>query len=188
MVDCGDIPDRHAVQKSEQSHAGCVRGEPVLSPHQRQRHESQEEAAAGLCALVVTFASWSLIDAVRGNLRRRETRRNSYQPHRDLGLVIECCAAESPWLGNGIDAMKVRLRLAASCLAEARHAENELLQQFFAYGVAGIVMLIAIYGSLWRRVRTIRSRLGGRCWPWWCLSSSAELRKPSLLICFFQSG
>jgi O-antigen ligase len=40
-------------------------------------------------------------------------------------------------------------------LFEARHAENELLQQFFAYGVAGIAMLVAIYGSLWRRFRTV---------------------------------
>ena len=33
---------------------------------------------------------------------------------------------------------------------EARHAENELLQQFFAYGVAGIIMLVGLYASLYR--------------------------------------
>jgi hypothetical protein len=38
---------------------------------------------------------------------------------------------------------------------EARHAENELLQQFFAYGVAGVVILIAVYGSLYRRILTL---------------------------------
>jgi O-antigen ligase len=41
---------------------------------------------------------------------------------------------------------------------EARHAENELLQQFFAYGVAGIVMLGGIYGSLYWRIRRLPHR------------------------------
>src|ERR1017187_7117455 len=36
---------------------------------------------------------------------------------------------------------------------EARHAENELLQQFFAYGIAGVVMLCGLYGSLLRSIR-----------------------------------
>ena len=38
---------------------------------------------------------------------------------------------------------------------EARHAENELLQQFFAYGVAGVIMLIGLYGSLYRRILSL---------------------------------
>jgi O-antigen ligase len=38
---------------------------------------------------------------------------------------------------------------------EARHAENELLQQFYAYGVVGIAMLIGLYGSLYRRIRRL---------------------------------
>ncbi len=39
---------------------------------------------------------------------------------------------------------------------EARHAENEVLQQFYSYGVCGLVMLVGIYGSLWRRIRKLR--------------------------------
>jgi len=30
-----------------------------------------------------------------------------------------------------------------------------LLQQFFAYGVCGVVLLAGVYGSLWRRIRTL---------------------------------
>jgi hypothetical protein len=35
---------------------------------------------------------------------------------------------------------------------EARHAHNELLQQFYAYGVAGVFMVIALYTSFYRHV------------------------------------
>ena len=38
---------------------------------------------------------------------------------------------------------------------EARHAHNELLQQFYAYGAVGAFMLMAIYGSLWRNLRRL---------------------------------
>jgi hypothetical protein len=37
-------------------------------------------------------------------------------------------------------------------LFEARHAPNELLQQFYAYGVAGVFMMIALYTSFYRQV------------------------------------
>jgi len=40
-------------------------------------------------------------------------------------------------------------------LFEARHAENEFLQQLYAYGVAGVVLLVGIYGSLYRQVRRL---------------------------------
>lgn len=60
-----------------------------------------------------------------------------------------------PWFGNGFDAMwKVAPPFGGS-LFEARHAENELLQQFFAYGACGIVLLAGIYGSFYRGVRAL---------------------------------
>lgn len=64
-------------------------------------------------------------------------------------------ALAKPWLGNGIDSMWKVFPPFGSDLFEARHAENELLQQFFSYGVVGIVMLIGIYGSLYRRIRAL---------------------------------
>ena len=59
---------------------------------------------------------------------------------------------EKPWIGNGIDAMWKVFPPFGSDMFEARHAENELLQQFFAYGVAGIVMLIGLYAGLCRGI------------------------------------
>jgi O-antigen ligase len=38
---------------------------------------------------------------------------------------------------------------------EAWHAHNELLQQFYAYGVVGIVLLIGLYLSFYRQARCL---------------------------------
>jgi exopolysaccharide production protein ExoQ len=68
-------------------------------------------------------------------------------------------ALNKPLIGNGVDAMwKVAPPFGGNDMFEARHAENELLQQFFAYGVIGIAMLAGIYGSLWRRFRRVNDR------------------------------
>ena len=62
---------------------------------------------------------------------------------------------EKPWIGNGIDSMWKVAPPFGPELFEARHAENELLQQFFAYGIVGIVMLVGIYGSHYRAIRNL---------------------------------
>ena len=66
-------------------------------------------------------------------------------------------ALEKPWFGNGFDAMWKVFPPFGYDLFEARHAENELLQQFFAYGVVGVILLGGIYGSLFRALRQIDS-------------------------------
>jgi hypothetical protein len=62
---------------------------------------------------------------------------------------------EKPWLGNGMDSMWKVAPPFGSDLFEARHAENEILQQFFAYGAVGIAMLIGIYWTLYRSIRRL---------------------------------
>lgn len=62
---------------------------------------------------------------------------------------------QKPWTGNGMDAMWKVFPPFGRDQFEARHAENELLQQFFAYGLAGLVMLIGLYGSLYQRIRRL---------------------------------
>jgi O-antigen ligase len=58
------------------------------------------------------------------------------------------------WIGHGFDSWwKVVPPFGDQF--EARHAENELLQQLYAYGVMGICMLIGVYGSLWRQIRLL---------------------------------
>lgn len=62
-------------------------------------------------------------------------------------------AVQKPWIGHGFHSVwKV---VPPFNEFEARHAHNELLQQFYAYGAFGIFMLIGIYGSVWRQLRRL---------------------------------
>jgi O-antigen ligase len=62
-------------------------------------------------------------------------------------------AVQKPWIGHGFHAVwKV---IPPFNEFEARHAHNELLQQFYAYGIVGVAIVVAIYGSVWRQLRRL---------------------------------
>jgi exopolysaccharide production protein ExoQ len=60
---------------------------------------------------------------------------------------------QQPWIGHGFHSVWKVIAPFGPEQFEARHAHNELLQQFYAYGVVGVVMLVGIYGSFFRQVR-----------------------------------
>lgn len=62
----------------------------------------------------------------------------------------------TPWIGHGFDAWWKVVPPFGGEQFEARHAENEVLQQFYAYGVVGVVTLAGLYGSLYRQLRKLR--------------------------------
>jgi exopolysaccharide production protein ExoQ len=64
-------------------------------------------------------------------------------------------AVEKPWFGNGFDALWKVMPPFGPDQFQARHAENEVLQQFFAYGVVGVGLLIGAYGSLHRAMHRL---------------------------------
>jgi exopolysaccharide production protein ExoQ len=72
------------------------------------------------------------------------------------GYLLEK-SLEQPWIGHGIHSVWKVVPTFGPDQFEARHAHNELLQQFYAYGAAGVVMLIGLYGSFWRRVKRLAS-------------------------------
>ena len=62
-------------------------------------------------------------------------------------------ALQQPWIGHGFHSVwKV---IPPFGPFEARHAHNELLQQFYAYGVVGVAILIALYWNVCREIRKI---------------------------------
>jgi O-antigen ligase len=64
---------------------------------------------------------------------------------------------QQPWLGHGFHSVwKVVPPFGPF---EARHAHNELLQQFYAYGLGGIILMAGLYGSVFRQIRRLP---GGR--------------------------
>jgi O-antigen ligase len=62
-------------------------------------------------------------------------------------------AIEQPWIGHGFHSVWKVIPPFGKDQFEARHAHNEVLQQFYAYGVAGVVMLAGLYLSFYRNVR-----------------------------------
>ena len=67
---------------------------------------------------------------------------------------------ESPWIGHGFDSMWKVMPPFGIDRFEARHAENELLQQFYAYGIVGTTLFGCVYVSLFRAFqRTSETRL-----------------------------
>jgi len=64
-------------------------------------------------------------------------------------------AVQQPWIGHGFHSVWKVIPPFGVDQFEARHAHNELLQQFYAYGASGVVMLVAIYGSVFRNLRSL---------------------------------
>jgi exopolysaccharide production protein ExoQ len=62
---------------------------------------------------------------------------------------------QQPWIGHGFHSFRNVIPPFGSF--EAWHAHNELLQQFYAYGAAGVILLSGIYGSLFRQFRRVSS-------------------------------
>lgn len=60
-------------------------------------------------------------------------------------------AIKQPWLGHGF--YSVWKVIPPFGDFEARHAHNELLQQFYLYGAAGLLLMAGLYGSFFRQIR-----------------------------------
>jgi O-antigen ligase len=106
-----------------------------------------------LSSSIVLAAFWRLIQAyfevytTTGNQAETLTGRVgiwSYVYERSL---------EQPWIGHGFHSF--RNVIPAFGPFEAWHAHNELLQLFYAYGVVGILLFIAVYGSLYLQIRRL---------------------------------
>jgi exopolysaccharide production protein ExoQ len=111
-----------------------------------------------LLAVVLSF--WGLLEdyydvyTTAGNQAETLTGRTA------IWIYTFHAAIARPWLGNGFDSMWKVFPPFGGEFFEARHAENEVLQQFFAYGAVGVVMLVGIYTSSLRGIRGMRSDSG----------------------------
>jgi exopolysaccharide production protein ExoQ len=63
-------------------------------------------------------------------------------------------ALQRPWIGHGFHSVWKVIPPFGNF--EARHAHNELLQQFFAYGVVGVFIIVGLYVSVYRQIRRLQ--------------------------------
>jgi exopolysaccharide production protein ExoQ len=102
---------------------------------------------------LVVLVFWGLFEAYYDFYTTNGNQAETLTGRTAIWAYVFDVALARPWVGHGFDSMwKV---IPPFGTFEARHAENELLQQFYSYGVAGIVMLCGLYGSLCRKIRRL---------------------------------
>lgn len=106
-------------------------------------------------AIVLVLVFWGLFEAYYGIYTTAGNQAETLTGRTAIWAYILTAALQKPWIGHGFDSMWKEIPAFGPDRFEARHAENELLQQFWAYGMAGIIMLAGIYGSLCRRIRKL---------------------------------
>jgi exopolysaccharide production protein ExoQ len=104
-------------------------------------------------AVVLTLCFWGLFSAYYDVYSTEGNQAETLTGRTVIWAWTLDAALDHPWFGNGFDAMWKIAPPFGGDQFEARHAENELLQQFFAYGLCGIVLAGAIYASLYRGIR-----------------------------------
>jgi O-antigen ligase len=114
------------------------------------------KVALTLTAALVVSLFWGLIEAYYDVYTTAGNQAETLTGRVGIWAFVLDAALEHPWFGHGFDSVwKV---IPAFGVFEARHAENELLQQFYAYGLAGVCMLAGIYGSLCRQFMRVAER------------------------------
>jgi hypothetical protein len=108
-------------------------------------------------ATLLILAFWGLFEAYYDIYTTAGNQAETLTGRTAIWLYVLNAVFDHPWnlwIGHGFDSWwKVVPPFGDQF--EARHAENEILQQFYAYGVIGICMLIGVYGSLWRQIRLL---------------------------------
>jgi exopolysaccharide production protein ExoQ len=102
--------------------------------------------------MVIIFVFWGLFEAYYGIYTNGSGQAETLTGRTAIWVYCLNEALDKPWIGHGFDSMWKVIPPFGSDQFEARHAENEVLQQFYAYGVAGVAMLAGLYGSLYWRI------------------------------------
>lgn len=107
--------------------------------------------AATLALLIASSFLSSYFDSYAASGNQAETLTGR------LGLwaIILDRALEQPWIGHGFHSVWKVIPPFGPDAFEARHAHNELLQQFYAYGVMGVCVFLALYLSFFRSVKRL---------------------------------
>jgi O-antigen ligase len=107
-------------------------------------------------AVVVTvLAFWGLFEAYFDIYSSAGNQAETLTGRLGIWAWVGDAITEKPWFGHGFDSLWKVMPPFGSDQFEARHAENELLQQIYAYGVMGVVMLCGLYGSFYRKIRRL---------------------------------
>jgi len=132
-------------------------GESVLLVMDRSiRRKTKVLLLGGALALILIF--WGLFEAYYDVYTTAGNQAETLTGRTAIWLYVINAAFDRPWtlwIGHGFDSWWKVVPPFGYEKFEARHAENEMLQQFYAYGIAGLAFLIAIYGGLIAQLRKL---------------------------------
>lgn len=112
--------------------------------------------AISVAALI--FAFWGLFENYYDIYTTTGNQAETLTGRTGIWLYVVNAVSDHPWtlwIGHGFDSWWKVVPPFGGDQFEARHAENEVLQQFYAYGVLGVTVLVGVYGSLYRQIRGV---------------------------------
>ncbi len=108
---------------------------------------------------MLIFAFWGLFEAYYDIYTTTGNQAETLTGRTAIWLYVVNAVSDHPWtlwIGHGFDSWWKVVPPFGGGQFEARHGENELLQQFYAYGMMGVVMLVGLYGSLYQKLRRLQ--------------------------------
>jgi O-antigen ligase len=116
----------------------------------------QAKLLLAVAVMVAVVVFWGLFEAYYDIYTTTGNQAETLTGRTGIWAYVLTAALEQPWIGHGFDSMWKIIPPFGPDRFEARHAENELLTQFYAYGVFGVCMLIGVYSSLLRQIGKLR--------------------------------
>jgi O-antigen ligase len=108
-----------------------------------------------LATVAVVAAAWGLIASYFTLYADSGNQIETLTGRLGLWAVMLEEGLKQPWIGHGFHSVWKVIPPMGPDAFEPRHAHDELIQQFYAYGAAGVVMMIALYWTFYRQVRKL---------------------------------
>jgi len=136
---------------SKSAIAAFVVSQSFLLIHDKQMSR-RAKLLLSLSVVLVVLAFWGLLEAYYDFYTSYGNQAETLTGRTAIWAFVVDAGFERLWIGHGFDSMWNVVPTFGTF--EARHAENEVLEQFYSYGIAGIVILCGVYASLYRRIRS----------------------------------
>lgn len=108
-----------------------------------------------LAAALMVGVFWSLLEAYYAVYTTAGSQVETLTGRIGIWTYMMAEALQQPWIGHGFHSVWKVIPPFGPDQFEPRHAHNELLQQFYAYGAVGVCLFAGIYGSIYQQIRKL---------------------------------
>lgn len=106
-------------------------------------------------AVLIILVFWGLFEAYYDIYTSGGNQAETLTGRIAIWAYVVNALPEHLWIGHGFDSLWKIVPPFGPDRFEARHAENEVLQQLYVYGAMGLVMLAGLYSSVYRQIRKL---------------------------------